>query len=323
MRQFGFIGGLLLLAASSIGAKKSGKEDPSIIMRCMAENIKTGEEQIQACRDCFKKVESLETETGLSTAKECSKQYLKLEYEACSDKVSQLTPGDEEKGKEVLECFDQTLQLKNYERCLGLSNSATTQEKLVDGAMCALESWKWGMEYVKNATMDGRPNRKRPGHGKGKKGKMGIKDKMIVMAHCAHANKGDETRQGDCKKCFMNAVKPSRNPRARVNAKEAILTAVTGCSEEFLAPVYDKCTTMLKDKTSEKKGVHECYIRLLVTELVQTCSNGITEATPETMNTVMDCGKDKVKAFVMKNASPKMLEKIGKMFDDDDDDDEE
>ena len=41
------------------------------------------------------------------------------------------------------------------------------------------------------------------------------------------------------------------------------------------------------------------------------------------MNTVMDCGKDKVKAFVMKNASPKMLEKIGKMFDDDDDDDEE
>ena len=37
----------------------------------------------------------------------------------------------------------------------------------------------------------------------------------------------------------------------------------------------------------------------------------------------MDCGKDKVKAFVMKNASPKMLEKIGKMFDDDDDDDEE
>ena len=67
--------------------------------------------------------------------------------------------GDEEKGKEVLECFDKTLQLKNYERCLGLSNSATTQEKLVDGAMCALESWKWGMEYVKNATMDGRPNR--------------------------------------------------------------------------------------------------------------------------------------------------------------------
>merc|ERR1712198_762332 len=101
--------------------------------------------------------------------------------------------------------------------------------------------------------MDGRPNGKRPGRGKGKKGKMGIKDKMIVMAHCAHANKGDKTRQVDCKKCFMNAVKPSRNPRARVNAKEAILTAVTGCSEEFLAPVYDKCTTMLKDKLVRRK----------------------------------------------------------------------
>ena len=41
------------------------------------------------------------------------------------------------------------------------------------------------------------------------------------------------------------------------------------------------------------------------------------------MNTVMDCGKDKVKEFVMKNASPEMLEKIGKIFDDDDDDDDE
>lgn len=52
----------------------------------------------------------------------------------------------------------------------------------------------------------------------------------------------------------MDAVKPkrSRNPRARVNNKEAIMTALTGCSEEFLAPAYDQCTAMMKAKTGEK-----------------------------------------------------------------------
>merc|ERR1719419_1172420 len=73
--------------------------------------------------------------------------------------------------------------------------------------------------------------------------KKGKKEKMLTIAHCANANKGDEARQGECKKCFMDAVKPkrSRNPRARVNNKEAIMTALTGCSEEFLAPAYDQC----------------------------------------------------------------------------------
>ena len=42
----------------------------------------------------------------------------------------------------------------------------------------------------------------------------------------------------------------------------------------------------------------------------------------------MDCGKETVGEFVKENASPKMMEKIAKMFgdkddDDDDDDDDE
>merc|ERR1719474_149201 len=113
--------------------------------------------------------------------------------------------------------------------------------------------------------------------------------------------------KGNVKKCFMNSVKPPRNPRARANAKDAILSAITGCSEKYLSPVYDQCTALLKDKTGEKKGVKECYIRALVTELVQTCSNGVNEATAESM----------------KNATPKMLEKIGKIFGDDDGDDDD
>jgi len=154
---------------------------------------------------------------------------------------------------------------------------------------------------------------------------MGMKEKMLTIAHCANANKGDEARQGECKKCFMDAVKPkrSRNPRARVNNKEAIMTALTGCSEEFLAPAYDQCTAMMKAKTGEKEEVMGCYIRVLVSDLVQTCSNGVNEVTAETMDNVMDCGKDQVKEFVMENASPKMLEKLGKMFGDDDDSDED
>ena len=45
-----------------------------------------------------------------------------------------------------------------------------------------------------------------------------------------------------------------------------------------------------------------CYIRVLVSDLVQTCSNGVNEVTAETMDNVMDCGKDQVKEFVMENA---------------------
>jgi len=118
-------------------------------------------------------------------------------------------------------------------------------------------------------------------------------------------------------------VKPSRNPRARVNPKEAILAAITGCSDKYLSPVYDKCTSMMKEKTAEKDEVMNCYIKVLVTDLVQTCSNDIDEVTAETMSTVIDCGKEEVKEFVMENASPKMLEKLGKMFGDDDDSDED
>jgi len=315
-----------LLAASSIDAKKKGKEDAGMIIRCMAENYNEGEEKIQECRDCFKNIGDVMSETGLSAAKQCAESFLPMVNEACSTQISQLTTGDEEKIGEVVECFDETLETKNYERCIGESSSTSTEEKMVDGVMCVLKSWKYGMEYVKNATMGGKPKR-RPGHGrgKGKKGKMGMKEKMLTIAHCANANKGDEARQGECKKCFMDAVKPkrSRNPRARVNNKEAIMTALTGCSEEFLAPAYDQCTAMMKAKTGEKEEVMGCYIRVLVSDLVQTCSNGVNEVTAETMDNVMDCGKDQVKEFVMENASPKMLEKLGKMFGDDDDSDED
>ena len=52
----------------------------------------------------------------------------------------------------VLQCFDSTLEKGNNERCLAQSASSDVTGKLTDGAMCVLESWKYGMEYVKNST---------------------------------------------------------------------------------------------------------------------------------------------------------------------------
>ena len=101
----------LVLAVLAVDARKKSKEDPGMIIRCMAENYAAGEQQIAACRDCFKVIgDDLLTESGLAAAKECSAKYLPLEMEACADVVEQLSPGDEEKGGEVIECFDEVLK---------------------------------------------------------------------------------------------------------------------------------------------------------------------------------------------------------------------
>ena len=79
------------------------------------------------------------------------------------------------------------------------SNSVDTVDKLTDGAMCVLQSWKYSMEYVKNSTRSGLGaggrwrGRRRGGRGK-KGGAKGMKMKMLMMAHCQNANDDDETR---------------------------------------------------------------------------------------------------------------------------------
>ena len=65
----------------------------------MAENYKDGEEKIMDCRRCFQDVGNPLSEEGLPKAKECTKQYLPLENEACAGLIAELTPGDAEKGE--------------------------------------------------------------------------------------------------------------------------------------------------------------------------------------------------------------------------------
>ena len=52
----------------------------------MAENWQNGESQIKACRDCFKAVD--ETTEGLTKAKECVSEFLKMESEVGLQGVS-------------------------------------------------------------------------------------------------------------------------------------------------------------------------------------------------------------------------------------------
>merc|ERR1719330_1816503 len=144
------IAAVLILASSSGARRRPGnggrpqkqrqpKEDPGTIIRCMAENFGQ-DDKIQECRDCFKALgKDVMSETNLPKAKECAAQHWPSLTEACTD--------------------------QNSERCLGESTNTETADKLTDGALCVLESWKFGMEYVKNATMGqgGKGPRGRPG----------------------------------------------------------------------------------------------------------------------------------------------------------------
>ena len=64
----------------------------------MAENYMNGEETIKECRKCFQAVGNPLSEEGLPKAKDCTRQFLPLENEACAGLIAELTPGDAEKG---------------------------------------------------------------------------------------------------------------------------------------------------------------------------------------------------------------------------------
>jgi len=332
MKIYGAI--LVLVSVAAVSARRPSqnrrpKEDHGTIIRCMAENYKEGEETIQACRECFKKVgKNPLSEQGLPKAKECTKQFLKIENEACASLISELTPGDMEKGAEVIDCFDETLETANYERCLGESKSSQLNDVLTDGVTCVLESWKYGHEYVKNVTRQTRPGRgrfqRRRGRGNGKGKGKGMKKafmKMMMIANCETANPDNDQGSSDCQQCFTDAV-PKRGKR---QSKAEVMSAMADCSEQHLAPLYNKCTEMMRSETSDKGETFQCYQRVLLSNLVSGCSvaQGISEPTTDSLDAIMGCGKEQVGEFFRENASPKMLKKLEKMFGDDSSEEEE
>merc|ERR1712227_863797 len=258
MKFFATVAVGLLALASSEARKGKGREDKGTIIRCMAENWKSGEAQIQACRDCFKAIGGdYLSETGLAAAKECTASYLPMENEACAAEIAAVTAGNTEQLEDIIECFDETLETKNYERCLNEAEEGTSEEKLTSGALCVLKSWKYGMEYVENATRTaggrqggrgrgrGRGPRPRGRGGRGKSMKKKMMMKMLTIAHCDAANPDDDTKQDECEQCFKDAVKSVRRPRAN---KAAMKTALIGCSEEHLSSLYSDCTALVKQE---------------------------------------------------------------------------
>ena len=93
----------------------------------------------------------------------------------------------------------------------------------------------------------------------------------------------------------------------RRQSKADIKAAMADCSETHLAPMYNKCTTMLKNEASGKGDTFKCYQRVLLSNLVSECSQGISEATTDSLDTVMDCGKEQVMEFVKENARLKLI----------------
>ena len=106
----------------------------------------------------------------------------------------------------------------------------------------------------------------------------------------------------ECQKCFKKAVKNNRR-----QSKADMKAAMVDCSEKHLAPLYDKCTTMMKSESSDKGDTFKCYQRVLLSNLVSECSEGISEATTDSLDTVMDCGKEQVMEFVKENARLKLI----------------
>jgi len=303
---------------------KKVKEDPGTIIRCMAENWKNGESQIMECRNCFKNLD-FEAVDSVEKAKQCTSQFLKLENEACASEISAFQSwAEEEKGEAVIDCFDKTLEKANNERCLKESQSTDTVEKLTDGSMCVLKSWKYGMEYVKNATHTGKGNRKPKRLGGKKKPMKGKMMKLLTKAHCNLASNGDSAKSSECLKCFGAAVRLGlgKGKRGKMTGGADVVSAMTKCSEDYLDPKYSDCTAMMKSSQGKKETM-SCYIRVLVKDIVVKCSNGAPEATADTLGEVMDCGKENVAEWVEANASPKLAEKIGNFLDMDDDSDED
>merc|ERR1712168_322464 len=313
------------------------KEDPRIIMRCLAENweYKNGTEGInevavQDCRDCFMNIG--ESEDSLGNAKKCVAQYLPKEHKKCGSEIDAFQSwDDEEKGKELIKCFDETLELENNKECLKQAPDAEDiDEKITDATMCVMKSWKYGMAYVKKQMMDkgGKGKGKRPRKGK-KREKKGAKKammmKLLTKAHCDLESEGDTTQSSDCFKCFANAVKKSMgtNGRGKKEMSPDMSSEVAACADTHLKFRYSKCNTMMKNK-ADKKETLKCYIRVLIKHEVGKCSSNIgDDITPEELTDVLECGKENVKEWVKNNASPKEAKKIADFLDDDDEDDDD
>merc|ERR1712080_712248 len=99
---------------------------------------------------------------------------------------------------------------------------------------------------------------------------------LLIKAHCDNANDDDNDVKA-CNKCFRDAVKSGKG---------------------------------------QGKRVKECYSKVLIRSVVESCDKGATKADVKTFMEILDCGKDTVKEWVKNNANKKMAEKLTELLDD-------
>jgi len=313
---------------------RKGKADPGTIIRCMAENWGDSEKpnnaKIRNCTRCFKNIKR--SKDPLAKAKECTTKFLPTLNEVCDTQIAALTNiKDEEKVREVLECFDTTLETRNNQRCLDESKSTDATEKLTQSTMCVLDSWKFAMAYVKKASRrKGRKGRKQEKEHE-KKGKA-VMMELLTKAHCDLANGEGTANTETCFTCFQDIKQAREDAKKQGKGRKGrkgkmspeILAALTTCSSENLSPRYDHCTAMMEDKTANKKDTHKCFMEVLVSNEVSKCNSedSSDSITTDVLSSVMDCGKKNILEWVKKN-SPEVAEKIEAFLDDDDDDEDD
>lgn len=279
-----------------------------VIIRCMAENF-GNEKKILSCRNCFKSVVDYMSAGGLPKAQSCAREFWPESSLACADEIAKLKVGDYDQGDVVLDCIDDALDKSNAERCMQEATSNDVMEKLTEGSLCILESHKFAWSYVKNTTgghSGERKGRRQGGWGQ-RKDNMGLKKrmmKMMSMAHCDVSIEEGSERNAECKSCFAAAA-------GTINIGKT--GALAACSEQFLAPLYDHCTAMVKDATKEKTEIFGCYNKVLVGSIVADCvdDEGVTVANADNLVKRTECSEDVITDWIMDHAEPEVAEKLG------------
>lgn len=289
------------------------KAHPSLITNCIAENSKEGLGQVRECLKCFENSGDPLSEEGLPKAKACTEDFLPRVNTECADSLAVLEPENEELGASALRCFADVTQIMAAEECLARGVSQNMVEVLTDGVICLKEMHKNMTSQIhrlfeKEIKKDFEKFKKLM---EKKKPRVMKKDPMreqmmslISKRHCEIASNTAEEEES-CMECF-ESTKPAES---ELPSKSDYVKSLAGCSAEHLSPLYDECTDMMEEMAKDPennsktmgKGIFFCYMRVVTRNLVEQCSGGMTETTPENLLSVMECGSYTIFEWIQKN----------------------
>jgi len=301
------------------------KAHPSLITNCIAENANEGLDKVKECLKCFENSGDPLSEEGLPKAKACTEDFLPRVNTECADPIAALEPENEEMGSNALRCFADVTQIMAAEQCLAQAASNDMVETLTDGVICLKDmhknvTYQIHKLFEKEIKKDFEKFKKLMEKKKPKKPKFPKEDPMreqmmslISKRHCEIASNTEDEEEA-CMECF-ESTQPTESEQP---SKSEYVKSLATCSAEHLSPHYDECTTMMEEmavdpeKNSETmgKGIFLCYMRVVTKNLVEQCSDGMTETSPENLLNVMQCGSYTVFEWMQKNVRFPKLDKF-------------